>query len=589
MTITHTDHTDHADRAGDLGADGPLGEDSHADLGTRQSGAVGQHGAAAGPEEVPPAAGGAGPQLLLVDPRMLVIGVNTRADAALDKAFVGSIADRGVREPIIARRDSDGVLVVRKGQRRTLAAVQAGLDVVPVVIEAEPIQDEAGRQVDRIVDQLGENQHRASITEADEVAAHQQLLNLGLSAGQIARRTRTPAGRVKTTLRVGGSDLAAAALARYDLSLEQAAVIAEFDEDTDAVTALVAAATTTPGQFQHVAQRARDARTEARLRAELTAQLAGAGVRIIDRPEAGRRSPVRGLDELRSTPKVKPGQPLSTDRHARCPGHVAWLEHSWRADAPLVVTYGCQDWAGHGHAERWADAGQTTTTGGGQAGQAGGAMSVEEKAERREVVANNKAWASATTVRLAWLRQFLARKSAPKDAATWTAITLADGSHDIRRAMEDQHSLARDLLGLGDSEGQRWYRGGGRPHPIAAAAATATPGRAAMLSLAVLLAGLEAGTSKNTWRNPTADNLAYLIALQGWGYELSEVEQVALAHHIDQSGPAGLRGDTREPGTAPSDGPGGGPESGEDGSVGSGGGQEPSDESLPAAADGTAA
>jgi ParB family chromosome partitioning protein len=193
-------------------------------------------------------------------------------------------------------------------------------------------------------------------------------------------------------------------------------------------------------------------------------------------------------------------------------------------------------------------------------------------------------------VRLGWLRQFLARKSAPKDAATWTAITLADGSHDIRRAMEDQHSLARDLLGLSDGEGQRWYRGGGRPHPIAAAAATATPGRAAVLSLAVLLAGLEAGTSKNTWRNPTADNLAYLTALQGWGYELSEVEQVALAHHTDQPEPAGLRGDTSEPSTEPGTTPGDSDSDSEDGGVGSGGGQEQSDaESPPAAADGTAA
>ena len=81
-----------------------------------------------------------------------------------------------------------------------------------------------------------------------------------------------------------------------------------------------------------------------------------------------------------------------------------------------------------------------------------------------------------------------------------------------------------------------------------------------------------------------------LIALQGWGYELSEVEQVALTHHTDQPEPAGLRGDTGEPGTAPSDGPGGGPEDGEDCGMGSGGGQEQSDAgSVPAAGDGTAA
>ena len=82
------------------------------------------HGDQAVPEPATAGSGGAsagcGLELLQVDPRSLVVGANVRADAALDKAFVGSIRDRGVREPIIVRRDGEGRLVVRKGQRRTL-------------------------------------------------------------------------------------------------------------------------------------------------------------------------------------------------------------------------------------------------------------------------------------------------------------------------------------------------------------------------------------------------------------------------------------------------------------------------------------
>jgi ParB family transcriptional regulator, chromosome partitioning protein len=489
----------------------------------------------AGVEPVPES-GGPAWELLWVDPATLVVGANTRSDAALGKAFVGSIKDRGVREPIIVHRDEDGTLVVRKGQRRTLAAVQAGLDRVPVVVEPDGAGDEVARQVDRIIDQLAENQHRAGLPETDEVVAHQQLLDLGLTAGQIARRTRTGTNRVRTTLAVAGSEQAAKAMTHYHLSLDQAAVVAEFD-DPDAVEELIAAATVSPGQFEHVAQRARDARAETQLRAELTTQLEHAGVRVIDRPEPGRRATVRALDQLRPTAESAPGSTLAENAHSECPGHVAWLDHSWRSDLPVTTTYGCEDWPLHGHAERWAATGQTASSP--PAGTTGGSMSEDQKAERREVIANNRAWQSATTVRIAWIRQFLSRRTPPKDAATWIAVTLAAGSHTLRRAMEDEHSLARDLLGLGDTDDQRWYRGCGRPHPIIAAAHTATPARATVLALAVLLAAFEDGTSKNTWRHPAPEETAYLTALRGWGYELSEIEELTLAAAERAHPPAG--------------------------------------------------
>jgi hypothetical protein len=93
-------------------------------------------------------------ELLQVDPRTLIVGVNTRHDVQLDRYFVRDIADRGVREPITVQRRGDGALVVRKGQRRTLAAVQAGLPLVRVLLEPAPEpedSDTAGR-IECIID-----------------------------------------------------------------------------------------------------------------------------------------------------------------------------------------------------------------------------------------------------------------------------------------------------------------------------------------------------------------------------------------------------------------------------------------------------
>ena len=55
-------------------------------------------------------------ELLWVDPRELVIGDNVRTEVALDKGFVADIAERGVRQPILVRREGSGRLVVRTGQ-----------------------------------------------------------------------------------------------------------------------------------------------------------------------------------------------------------------------------------------------------------------------------------------------------------------------------------------------------------------------------------------------------------------------------------------------------------------------------------------
>jgi ParB family transcriptional regulator, chromosome partitioning protein len=90
-----------------------------------------------------------------LDPRELLVDVNIRTDARLDKDFVASIKDFGVVVPIIAVRTAAGDVRVRFGHRRTLAAIEADLATVPVEIVGDEATDDAG-QIERILTQHAE-------------------------------------------------------------------------------------------------------------------------------------------------------------------------------------------------------------------------------------------------------------------------------------------------------------------------------------------------------------------------------------------------------------------------------------------------
>ncbi len=67
----------------------------------------------------------------------------------------------GVLEPVIADRKDDGTVHVLMGQRRTLGAIEAGCQSIPVVIVATP------EEADRIVNLVVENIQRIELTDAD--------------------------------------------------------------------------------------------------------------------------------------------------------------------------------------------------------------------------------------------------------------------------------------------------------------------------------------------------------------------------------------------------------------------------------------
>lgn len=432
-----------------------------------------------------PAAG----ELRLVDPRELLVDRSIR-QAQLTREFVADVAERGVRVPIVARVTGDGGLRVRLGHRRTLAAVEAGLGIVPVLVEPDVEQDDIAGEVGRIVDQFAENEHRAALTVAERVGVVEQLTAFGVAPAQIAKRLRVlKRPQADAALQVAGSDAAMAAAVAYDLTLEQAAGLAEFDADAEVTEVLLSAAADGPGRFAHVLQQARDDRAEQHRRQEAGQVIAAAGITVLDGnapsySACGAERPLRDLAD-------GDGQALTAADHADCPGHAAhvgeryghwtaqqaatvrlddtddgqrWPDTSddddesadegegvaWRGR--YVAVYVCTDHAAYGHHPRWT---RNSTAAEELPDSEADADARKEAAreQRRVTIDNNKAWRSAEQVRRAFLGVFLGRKTPPKGSAAWVAGQLAHGHHDYARAAGEGHPLACQLFGVEPTPG----------------------------------------------------------------------------------------------------------------------------------------
>lgn len=447
--------------------------------------------------------------LVEADPRGLIVGANVRLDPRLDQGFIDSIRERGVLQPIVAYHGDDGELVVLRGQRRTLAAIAADRATVPVVVYDRP--DEA----DRLVDQLSENDHRTGLDTREHVAAFQQLAALGVPAGQIAKRTARPKPAVDAALVVAGSELASKATEQYSfLTLDHAAAIAEFQNDGSAVERLVGGARN--GGFDHQLQRLRDERDTAAAKAKLTAELTEQGLTVIERP-------VYDHKKIKTLEYLKVGKKNATEaNHRKCPGHAVFLAEQWgQGQRSWAQQYACTDYPKHGHDLRHPSAG-----GSGRASAED--MDPEERekarAERRDLIASNKASDSAQVVRRAWLGAFLARKTPPKGANAFVAASLAESDHQVTTAISDRHTLARELLGLPPVP--QSYQEGYQASQAALTDLVAKAGdaRAAMLTLGFVLAAYEAGMPRDFWRHKNTATARYLRYLQECGYELCDVE-----------------------------------------------------------------
>ena len=130
-----------------------------------------------------------------LDPTLLDIGDNVRDNAALSKDFIASIAELGVLVPITGVRDPERseVVRVRNGQRRTLAAREAGLASVPVYVLPSTAADANQETIDRVVHQIVTNDQKEDLTVAQRARGIQQMIDTGMSVTRVAKIHRTKA------------------------------------------------------------------------------------------------------------------------------------------------------------------------------------------------------------------------------------------------------------------------------------------------------------------------------------------------------------------------------------------------------------
>jgi ParB family chromosome partitioning protein len=320
---------------------------------------------------------------------------------------------------------------------------------------------------------------------------------------------------------VAGSELAVKATERYELTLEQAATLAEFDDDPEMVRALVAAVKA--GRFDHVAQRARDDRAQVAAYDQTTVQLTEQGVTVVAEPEWDDPK-VRDIRSLRH------GDDEATpESQAECPGRAAyvhvdrdWDSEQWEAK-PVEV---CTDHSTHGHTDP-SDESRTTGSGGGRKKPVE-QMTDEEREQarqqRRLVIDHNKAWTSATEVRRAWLAEWLTRKTPPKGTFGFVAGMIA--AHPDLLPDLDANRLAAEWLGQPPASGY------GRSDALADLIGNADERRAQVITLALVLAACEAHVGRDTWRRDgtTGWHGPYRGFLADHGYTLADIEDYAASN-----------------------------------------------------------
>ena len=169
--------------------------------------------------------------------------------------------------------------------------------------------------------------------------------------------------------------------------------------------------------------------------------------------------------------------------------------------------------------------------------------------ERRRVIANNKAWTSAETVRRRFITGLLGRKTPPKGAEALICEAVVTGQHSLYKAMEGNTP---------DAAQAARRRGGQDPLELPLRSATiagraTTPKAATITTLAAVLAAWEDSIGKHTWRNPNDWDDRVLSALIEWGYEPSEVESLLLDEEPRASRPMPPTTPATRPATAPPD------------------------------------
>lgn len=423
-------------------------------------------------------------QRWLIRPTLLQAGSNIRADLRVSPEFVETIAGLGVLKDIDVYPTLTG-LVVLDGHRRHRAAIEAGLETVPV-----RIVDVAG-ELERIGLQLTENDAHEHTSTVDRARAINQLVLMGLPASELRKRG-VKASEATLARRVANASQEVAELGESaSLGLDDLAKVAEAEAELpkDIAGMVVEEIREAPGKIDHFLERARDEARRRQVYEDAVLELRQQGVKVIREDEFYDGFPKSNqflwnlVDEYGKT--VEP--------HDNCPGNAAYVSVIGSGDYTNAQTrFVCMDYASHGHFTR-EDRARTT-----------------QEADRAATIEANRQAAQEGEVRRAWITDVLFKRALPKD----TALLEMPVIYNQNQVSDASQAKGRALIGFDDM-------GFGL---------TMSAAQAAKARLAWCIGVLEGGMGRDYWRSRNGerfDNLVqlYLRTLERWGYPLGEGEE----------------------------------------------------------------
>ena len=423
-------------------------------------------------------------QRWLVDPRLLQAGSNVRTAFRIGPEFVETIAGLGVLKDIDVYPTLTG-LVILDGHRRHHAALEAGLETVPVRIV------DVASETDRIGLQLTENDEHAHTSAADRARAINQLVLMGLPASELRKRG-VKASEATMARRVANASQAVADLGESaNLGLDDLAKIAEAEADLpeDIAGMAVEEIRQDPVKIDHFLARARDEARRRRVYEDTVLELRQQGIHVITDDEFYDGFPKTNqylwnlVDEYGNA--VEP--------HDNCPGNAAYVSVIGSGEYTSAQTrFVCMDYASHGHFTR-EDRARTT-----------------QEVDRAAVVEANRQAAQEGEVRRAWIKDGLFKGPLPKDVALLEMTVICNHS----QVSDASQGKGRALIGFNDLS----------------FGITMSAAQAAKARLAWCIGVLEGGMGRDYWRSPNGERFdalvhLYLRSLERWGYPLGEGEE----------------------------------------------------------------
>ena len=424
-------------------------------------------------------------QRWLIDPTLLQGGSNIRADLRVGPEFVETIAGLGVLKDIDVYPTLTG-LVVLDGHRRHRAAIEAGLETVPVRIV------DVANDLDRIGLQLTENDAHEHTSAVDRARAINQLVLMGLPASELRKRG-VKASEATLARRVANASQEVAELGESaNLGLDDLAKIAEAEADLpeDIAGMVVEEIREAPGKIDHFLERARDEARRRRVYEDAVLELRQQGVTVIRREDEFYDGFPKSNQFLWN---LVDEYGNSVEPHDNCPGNAAYVTVIGSGDYMRAQTcFVCMDYASHGHFTR-EDRARTT-----------------QEADRAATIEANRQAAQEGEVRRAWIKDVLFKRPLPKD----TALLEMPVIYNQNQVSDASQAKGRALINFDDM-------GYGL---------TMSAAQAAKARLAWCIGVLEGGMGRDYWRSRNGERFdslvqLYLRTLEHWGYPLGEGEE----------------------------------------------------------------